>query len=83
MNIIVRIDLECAVLADDELVEADDRKSAPQAVNDIIDDLIWRIEFVVWTDDLCKCVNSEILFVVQNEICQEQIALIRFNMAIK
>ncbi len=44
-----------------------------------IDDLIWRIEFVVWADNLCQCVNREILFVVQNEICQEQIALIRFN----
>ena len=40
---------------------------------------IWRIEFVVWTDDLCQCVNSKILFVVQNEICQKQVALVRFN----
>lgn len=61
MNIIVRIDLECAVLADDELVEADDRKSAPQAVNDIVDDLIRRVELVVWADDLCQGVNGEIL----------------------
>ena len=79
MNIIVRIDLECAVLADDQLVEADDRKSTPQAVNDIVDNLIRRIEFVVWADDLCQRVNGEILFVVQNEICQEQVALVRFD----
>ena len=68
MDIEVGIDLECTILPDDQLVEPDDGKSTPQAVNDIIDDLIWRIEFVVWTDDLCQCVNSEILFVVQNEI---------------
>lgn len=79
MDIEVGIDLECTILPDDQLVEPDDGKSTPQAVNDIIDDLIWRIEFVVWTDDLCQCVNSEILFVVQNEICQKQVALIRFN----
>ena len=79
MDIEVGIDLECTILPDDQLVEPDDGKSTPQAVNDIIDDLIWRIEFVVWTDDLCQCVNREILFVVQNEICQKQVALIRFN----
>ena len=79
MDIEVGIDLECTILPDDQLVEPDDGKSTPQAVNDIIDDLIWRIEFVVWTDDLCQCVNSEILFVVQNEICQKQVALVRFN----
>lgn len=61
MDIEVGIDLECTILPDDQLVEPDDGKSTPQAVNDIIDDLIWRIEFVVWTDDLCQCVNSEIL----------------------
>ena len=71
MDIEVGIDLECTILPDDQLVEPDDGKSTPQAVNDIIDDLIWRIEFVVWTDDLCQCVNSGILFVVQNEICQK------------
>jgi len=75
----VGIDLECTILPDDQLVEPDDGKSTPQAVNDIIDDLIWRIEFVVWADDLCQCVNREILFVVQNEICQKQVALVRFN----
>ena len=79
MDIEVGIDLECTILPDDQLVEPDDGKSTPQAVNDIIDDLIWRIEFVVWTDDLCQCVNSGILFVVQNEICQKQVALVRFN----
>ena len=79
MDIEVGIDLECTVLPDDQLIEPDDGKSTPQAVNDIIDDLIWRIEFVVWTDDLCQCVNSGILFVVQNEICQKQVALVRFN----
>ena len=79
MDIEVGIDLECIILPDDQFVEPDDGKSTPQAVNDIIDDLIWRIEFVVWADDLCQCVNREILFVVQNEICQKQVALIRFN----
>lgn len=73
MDIEVGIDLECTILPDDQLVEPDDGKSTPQAVNDIIDDLIWRIEFVVWADDLCQCVNREILFVIQNEICQEQV----------
>ena len=62
MNIIVGIDLECTVLADDQLVESDDGKSTPQTVNDIVDDLIWRIEFIAWADDLCQRVNGEILF---------------------
>ena len=79
MDIEVGIDLECTILPDDQFVEPDDGKSTPQAVNDIIDDLIWRIEFVVWADDLCQCVNREILFVVQNEICQERVSLVRFN----
>ena len=61
MDIEVGIDLECTILPDDQLIEPDDGKSTPQAVNDIIDDLIWRIEFVVWADDLCQCVNSGIL----------------------
>ena len=82
MDIEVGIDLECTILPDDQLVEPDDGKSTPQAVNDIIDDLIWRIEFVVWTDDLCQCVNSEILFVVQNEICQKQVALVPLELMI-
>ena len=73
MDIEVGIDLECTILPDDQLVEPDDGKSTPQAINDIIDDLIWRIEFFVWADDLCQCVNREILFVIQNEICQEQV----------
>ena len=47
MDIEVGIDLECTILPDDQLVEPDDGMSTPQAVNDIIDDLIWRIEFVV------------------------------------
>ena len=73
MDIKVGIDLECTILSDDQLVESDDGKSTPQTVNDIVNNLIWRIEFVVWADDLCQCVNREILFVVQNEICQEQV----------
>ena len=77
MDIKVGIDLECTILSDDQLVESDDGKSTPQTVNDIVNDLIWRIEFVVWADDLCQCVNREILFVIQNEICQEQVALVR------
>ena len=79
MDIIVGIDLECTVLTDDQLVKADNRKGTPQAVNDIVDNLIRRIEFIVWADDLCQRVNGEILFVIQNEICQEQVALIRLD----
>ena len=55
MDIEVGIDLECTILPDDQLVEPDDGKSTPQAVNDIIDDLIWRIEFVVLYDCLDEC----------------------------
>jgi hypothetical protein len=52
MDIKVGIYLEGTILPDDQLVEADNGKSTPQAVNDIVDDLIWRIEFVVWANDL-------------------------------
>lgn len=34
MDIEVGIDLECTILPDDQLVEPDDGKSTPQAVND-------------------------------------------------
>lgn len=79
MDIEVGIDLEYTILPDDQLVEPDDGKSTPQAVNDIIDDLIWRIEFIIWADNFCQRTDRKFLFVIQNEIRQEQVALVRFD----
>ena len=40
MDIEIRADLKCSVFPNNQLFKSDDGKSTPQAVNDIIDDLI-------------------------------------------
>ena len=79
MDIEIRADLKCSVFPNNQLFKSDNGKGSPQAINNIVDDFVWRIEFIIWADNFCQRIDRKFLFVIQNEIRQEQVALVRFD----
>lgn len=79
MDIEIRADLKCSVFPNNQLFKSDNGKGPPQAINNIVDDFVWRIEFIIWADNFCQRIDRKFLFVIQNEIRQEQVALVRFD----
>ena len=79
MDIEIRADLKCSVFPNNQLFKSDNGKDPPQAINNIVDDFVWRIEFIIWADNFCQRIDRKFLFVIQNEIRQEQVSLVRFD----
>ena len=72
MDIEIWADLKCSVFPNNQLFKSDNGKGSPQAINNIVDDFVWRIEFIIWADNFCQRIDRKFLFVIQNEIRQEQ-----------
>ena len=69
MNMVCGIDDKCSVLADDELVQPNNRQRAANPVDDVAQHLVRDIRIPKVVDHARKLIDAQRASAVQNQIC--------------